>query len=46
MRIYNLILGTMIKPEAMEMLLQYSSKWKHHSNESNNALRKMLGKPI
>jgi hypothetical protein len=46
MRIYMLIISTMFKPEAMEVLLQYSSKWNRHTKESNDDLRKIIKKPV
>lgn len=46
MRIYLLIISTMFKPEAMEVLLQYSSKWNRHTKESNDDLRKIMKKPV
>ena len=46
MRLYYLILSVFFKPEAMEILLVWSSKWKQHTKESNDALRKTIQKGI
>jgi len=45
-RIYFLIISTFFKPEALEILLQFSSKWKHHTNESQKELIKIMKKNI
>jgi len=45
MRIYMLMLSLFFKPEAMEILLRWSSKWQQHTAESNKALRKLIKKP-
>jgi cellulose synthase/poly-beta-1,6-N-acetylglucosamine synthase-like glycosyltransferase len=46
MRFYDLILALFIKPEAMAILISWSSKWKELTKESNDVLRKMIKKPI
>lgn len=46
MRLYVLVLTVFFKPEAMEILLFWSSKWKQHTKESNDALKKIIKKPI
>jgi cellulose synthase/poly-beta-1,6-N-acetylglucosamine synthase-like glycosyltransferase len=42
MRIYALILSIFLKPEALEILLRFSSKWNRHTKESNDDLRKIM----
>ena len=42
MRFYMLILSTLFKPEALEVLLQYSSKWNRHTKESNDDLKRIM----
>ena len=46
LRIYFFILGTFFKPEAMELLLQHSSKWKYHTDNSQKELIKRLKKNV
>lgn len=46
LRIYFFILGTFFKPEAMELLLQHSSKWKYHTDHSQKELIKRLKKNV
>jgi len=46
MRIYMLILSLFFKPEAMEILLRWSSRWQQHTTESNKALRRLIKKPV
>lgn len=46
LRIYFFILGTFFKPEAMELLLQHSSKWKYHTEVSHKELIKRLKRNV
>ena len=39
-RLFGFILSALIKPQALEVLLSWSCKWKEYNNESFKALRK------
>ena len=44
LRAFNLIQSLILRPEALEIILNWSSKWKEHTRESYNQLRKDMMK--